>query len=285
MELEQPAPVLDSAATIDSVAPPENELEDLNPELEPQPTEEEELEEDLEGVKIRGKKEALERIKAERLMHKDYTQKTQTVAEERKAAEATKAQYEQATQLQQHFAQEMGELSAVDRQIAQYANTNWQAWADADPAAASKAHIAFTQLQTYKGQLVNGLTQKGQQLHAFREREDAKRVSEAEAVVMREVKDWGPERYRQIQEFAQSRGMDAERLRLMFINAPQSAGFVADAMKWRQLEQQRAKKQPTAPAPPVTRVGGGSAASTKPLSEVSDAEYIRRRREYISKHR
>jgi hypothetical protein len=292
--LEQPA-LPDSAAVVADTATPvtndadaapvEREFDDDGLPIEAAPVDDEE-EDELDGVKIRGKKEALEKLKAERLMHKDYTQKTQTAAEEKRTAEAAKAEYQQAAQVQQHFAKELGELHAVDRQLAQFQNTNWPAWADQDPAAASKAHIAFTQLQTYRGQLLNGLTQKDQQLKSFNERENAKRSSEAEAVVMREIKDWGPDKYRQIQEFAKSKGVEAEKLRLMLVNVPESAGFVADAMKWRSLEQQRAKKPAAAPVtPPATRLNGAAAVSTKEPSQMSDSEFAAWRKRQIAQRK
>jgi SET domain-containing protein len=87
-DLEQPAETLDSVATTDPVAPPETDLEAVDTELETQPTEDPDEEDEIEGVKLRGKKEALERIKAERLMQADYTRKTQEVAEQRRTIEA-----------------------------------------------------------------------------------------------------------------------------------------------------------------------------------------------------
>jgi hypothetical protein len=293
-DLEQPASP-DSAAVVETTdaATPDTTVE--TPEAEPQLGEDglpieaapvdDDIEEEVDGVKLKGKKDALERWKAERLMHKDYTQKTQTAAEIKRTAEATQAQYQQAAQIQQHFATELGELQVVDRQLAQYAQVNWQQWADQDPAAASKAHMAFTQLQTQRGQLVNGITQKNQQLTAFNESEASKRANAAEAVVAREIKDWGPEKYRQLQEFAGAKGVDAENLRRMLINVPQSASFLADAMKWRQLEQQRAKKPPPAPVPPATRVNGASAASAKDPAQMSDREFAEWRKRQIAQRK
>jgi hypothetical protein len=294
LDLEQPAQP-DSAAVVEDTAPPatndadtapvEREFDDDGLPIEAAAPVDDEEEDDLDGVKIRGKKEALEKLRAERLMHKDYTQKTQNAAEQLRTAEATKAQYQQAAQVQQHFAAELGEMQVIDRQLAQYAQVNWQQWADQDAAAASKAHMAFTQLQTRRGQLWAGVTEKHQQLQTFNEREDAKRSSEAEAVVAREIKDWGPEKYRALQEFAEAKGVDKESLRRMLVNVPKSAAILTDAMKWRQLEQQRAKKPPVAPAPPVTRLSGVGAAATKEPSQMSDSEFAAWRKRQIAQRK
>ena len=294
MSLEMEQPSGDSAAVVDQVdtatvdsdtdAAPEAQYDEDGLPIEATPVDDD-IEEDVDGVKFRGKKDAVERAKAERLMHKDYTQKTQTVAEEKKAAEATKAQYQQASQMQQHFAAELGELQVVDRQLEQYTQVNWLEWADRDPAAASKAHMAFTQLQTRRGQLWAGVTNKDQQLRQFNEREDAKRTSEAEAAVAREIKDWGPDKYRALQEFAEAKGVDKESLRRMLINVPKSAAILTDAMKWRSLEQQRAKKPAAAPAQPVTRLSGTGAVATKDPAQMSDAEFAAMRKRQIAQRK
>ncbi len=290
LDLEQPA-TQDSAPVVDTGTPEANEDAIQEPQLDEngQPIEvapvDDEEDDELDGVKLRGKKEALEKLKAERLMQADYTRKTQAIAEEKREAEAVKAQYQQAVQVQHHLAAEIGELQVIDRALSQYANVNWQAWADQDAAAASKAHMAFTQLQAQRGQLVNSVTTKNQQLQAFNESESSKRANAAEAVVARELKDWSPEKYRVLQDYAKAEGVDPEGLRQMLINVPLSAKIIEKARKFDALQKQRLAKPPAAPAPPASRVGGGSAANTTKLSEVSDEEYIRRRREYIKNHR
>jgi hypothetical protein len=292
--VEQPAVDLPDSSAAQTATPansnadsPQDLADRLDADLDQtaQTPTDEEIEEELEGVKVKGSKEALEKLKAERLMHADYTRKTQTAAEERRAAEAERAQYQQAAKVHQAFIEEIAEIKSIEKTLGQYANVNWQQWADADPAAASKAHIAYTQLQARRGQLMGEVTQKDQQLRSFAEREIAKRTNEAEAVVMREVKDWSPKKYGEFQEFAKSRGIEPEALRQMLVNVPQSAKILDLALQQDRLLKQRAAKPPVAPAQPVTRLSGAAAANTKPLSEVSDAEFIRRRREYISKHR
>jgi hypothetical protein len=293
MELEQPA-TPDSAAVVDTVdtapvdsntdATTERQFDEDGLPIEAAPVDDD-IEEDVDGVKFKGKKDAVERAKAERLMHKDYTQKTQTVAEEKKAAEAEKAQYRQATQLHQALAEEIGEIKVIDRQLAAYKDVNWHAWADADPAAASKAHIAFTQLQTQRGQLVGAATQKDWQLKQFAERENAKRMNEAEAVVQRELKDWSPKKYQELQDFGRGVGVEPETLRQVLINAPTMAKVINLALQHDRLQKQRATKPPAAPAPPVTRLSGTGAVSTKEPAQMSDREFAEWRKRQIAQRK
>src|SRR4051812_9326565 len=55
-------------------------------------------------------KSAAEKLKAERLMHADYTKKTQEVAEQRKAVEARQADVERHATEAQEYLDEIGEI-------------------------------------------------------------------------------------------------------------------------------------------------------------------------------
>ena len=91
LEMTADNPATESAPTGQDTATdtPVNQSNESGEELQGQELEQspelDEIEEELEGVKLRGKKEALERIKAERLMQQDYTRKTMSHAEDRKS--------------------------------------------------------------------------------------------------------------------------------------------------------------------------------------------------------
>ena len=86
LDLEQPATELDSSAvSTESADPNFNEI-DSDGLLETQQQPEDEIEEEFEGLKVRGKKDLLEEFKKGRMLHADYTRKTQEVAELRRSA-------------------------------------------------------------------------------------------------------------------------------------------------------------------------------------------------------
>jgi len=99
----------------------------------------------------------------------DYTQKTQKLAEERKYVETLtstikeqeKAFHEQ-VQIQSALIQEVAKLTAIDQQLSQYQNLNWQQLSDTDPVVAQKLFFTYNQLQVQRGQLVNELNTKKQ---------------------------------------------------------------------------------------------------------------------------
>jgi hypothetical protein len=289
LELEQPDTAPDSAA-VDTAPPearefsfdsPEDSTEtELTPE---QQAVEDEIEEELEGIKLRGPKDALEKLKAERLMQADYTRKTQEVAEHRKALEAREQHFQRTAQGHQQHIREVAQLVAIEDRLQQFSQVNWQAITDADPVQALKLHTELTQLQARKGQLEGALTQRQQAAQYEQQRNTAKHLMEARQVLEREIKGWSPELAGKLKEYGLTQGFPEEAMDS--ITQPAIVKVLHKAHLYDQLQKQRTAKPAAQPAPPVTRVGGGAASSTKPLSEVSDAEYIRRRREYISKHR
>lgn len=284
-DMEQPAIVPDSVPA-DAGDPLETTTTEAEAALLTQQAEPEEVEEDFEGVKLKGKKDLLEEFKKGRMLHSDYTRKTQEVADQRKAFESERTRFQETAKSHQEHIREVGRLVAIEERLGQYAQVNWQAWADQDAAAASKAHMEFTQLQAQRGQLVSTLTQKEQQRRLEAERTSATRANEAEAIVMREVKDWGPEKLGKFRDAAQKAGIEPEGLRQMLIQYPGAARFLDKALKFDQLLAARMQKPPVEPVKPATRIGGSAAANTKPLGDVTDPqEWAERRRQRKSQTR
>lgn len=95
--MEQPDTEVQDSDVSETAPEPEAQTDDDLieglPEQEPEVSDE--VEEDLEGVKVRGKKDAVEKLKAERLMQADYTRKTQAAADEKRAVEAERATVKQ----------------------------------------------------------------------------------------------------------------------------------------------------------------------------------------------
>jgi hypothetical protein len=272
MELEQPEVTLDSTPANNTPEPstpePKEPSDGLLDNL--QQPDEDEIEEELEGIKLRGKKDALEKLKAERLMQQDYTRKTQDVAEQRKAFEQQREQFQQTAKFHQEHIQEVGRLMAVDERLRQFQQVNWQQLNQQDPQQAQALLIEFNQLQAARGQLANSLAQKDAQRQSVTQQESAKRANEAEAIVMREVRDWSPEKLAKFVDAGQKAGMQPEGVRQLLIQFPEVSRFLNKALMYDQLLAQRMQKPKAEPPKPATRIGGGSAANAKPLSDITD---------------
>ena len=247
-------------------------------EVDPDP----DLEEELDGVKVRGKAAALEKLKAERLMQADYTRKTQEVAEQRRAIESAAQALKQQQEVSQAHIREVAQLVAIEDRLKQFAQVNWQALSDSDPVQAQKLHIEMTQLQTRRGQVAASISQREQQRTEEAQRITAKRLQEASDVLSREIKGWSPEYAGKLLEYGVANGGNREALAQ--VTDPFIVKVLHKAHLYDQLQKQQAAK-PADPAPPVTRVGGSNAGAVKRLSQMTDAEFIASRRKYIANHR
>jgi hypothetical protein len=294
LDLEQPAELPDSApapdaGTLETEGAPSLLDPETGEELQPQQPEPDEAEEELEGVKLRGPKDALERFKAERLMQADYTRKTQEVAESRKAQEAREAQFQQAAQAHQQFIEEISDLRAVDRRLQEFekAGVTFQALnalADTDPVQALKLQNELNSLQAKKAELTGSITQKQRAQAMESQRATAKQVYEAQQVLARDIKGWSPELANKLTDYAVKEAGYPPQV-LESVTQPAFVKTLHKAYLYDQLQKQRTAKTPAAPAPPASRVGGGGATVTKKLSEMSDAEYTAYRQKYVKNHR
>jgi hypothetical protein len=107
--------------------------------------EEEEEEIDLDDdLKLKLPKSQAEKLRLAAMRQADYTRKTQELAEARKAFEAERQSIGQADE--QEF-NARAAITVLDRQLAQFANVNWNQWQETDPFEAQKAFMQFQQLK------------------------------------------------------------------------------------------------------------------------------------------
>jgi len=254
-----------------------NQPDDAGANLETEAIDPDEIEEELEGIKLKGKKEALERIKAERLMHQDYTRKTMSHAEERRAFESEREQFKQVAQTAQQMDQERFQLMSLDSRMNQLRQVNFAQLRQQNPELAEQLRDELTQLQAVRPQLADSLTRKHQQMQQYQQQETAKQYSQAQAFLMRELKGWSPGNARDIEltSYAQSQGIAAQRLGQYIVQDPAIAVLIDKAAQWDKLSKERASKPKEATAPkPVSRVEGGRANTTKSPSDMSPEEYV-----------
>ena len=103
---------------------------------------------DSEVVEIDGKSYKVPKeLKDAVLMHKDYTQKTQKVAEDRRAVEERAQALQQREQVMAQTFDKAVEFREVQNRLAQFEQIDWQGLAEQDPVQAQKLHFQYTQLQ------------------------------------------------------------------------------------------------------------------------------------------
>lgn len=288
MELEQPqgdSEVQEQGAG----TAPDDELE--SGESQPEGLENEqpdddddELEEDLDGVKVRGKKEALERLKAERLMQADYTRKTQEVAEQRRALEAAREHHQQARQFEQQNLDIVADIRAADRQLAQLQQLNLQQISDQDPLQAQKLMVQLQQLQAFKAQAANALAQRQQQFQQWQQQESARSLTEGNAVLQREIPGWGPELAAKLVEYGKGRGYSDAQLHS--VTQPQFVIDLYRSMQYDTARQKATQKPKQSQEKPPTRVqSSGKAKGVVDPDKLSPEDWVKWRTSQIRARR
>lgn len=289
MELEQPAEMQDSEATASTANQASETREatgqddDLSLDLlEEQATEDDEVEDELEGVKVRGKKDLIEKIKAERLMQADYTRKTQEVAEQRKAIEAVRAQVAQREQLAQQFVDELAAARAIDMRLGEYQKLDWAAIEAQDVQTALRLQREMRELQAAKEQVSHSIAQKHQQRTLSEQQEIAKQIQEGNAVLQREIKDWGPEKAAKVRDFALSRGFDETAIGR--VTDPRVVRLLHDAMTLDGLRNAaKTKPKPEPQQAPVTRINAPKAGAQRDPEKMSTEEWVRWREAQVKR--
>lgn len=274
------APTGQDTATDTQVTPQNESGEELQGQELEQSPELDEIEEELEGVKLRGRKEALERIKAERMMDRDYRQKTMAHAEERRAFEAEREQHQQMRQMDEHLENERFQLRAVDTRIQQILQALPQV-SQQNPELAQQLRDELIQLQGYRPRLEGSITQKNQAKQLFQQREQAKLFSDAQSFLMREIKDWSPAKDAELEGYAKGLGINTQQLGQFLLRNPAIAVALDKAQKWDKSVKERLstiKKPAPAPDKPASRIEGGKAKTQKSVSDMSPAEYREFRR-------
>jgi hypothetical protein len=252
-----------------------------------QTDEEEEDEIEVDGRKFAMPKGAAEKLKAERLMHADYTRKTQEVAQERRSLAEAQEQHQRQVTEYQNYTKELAQVVAIDNQLDEYRKLDWQKLADEDPVMAQKLDLQRRALEDNRAKAVEAVTQKQHERALAEQQDTAKRIQEAEAFVQREIKDWSPERATKVMEYVGKSGvnLDQEMARTL-IRQPALLAIFNKAEKYDQLaKKQSAKPAPAPAAKPITRVSASRPAAQNDPDKMSTEDWLKWRNGQLRKKR
>lgn len=228
-----------------------------------QSDDEDDLEEDLDGLKVRGKKDAIEKLKAERLMQADYTRKTQEVAEARKNADAERQAFEVERQVHLQNLQEVATMRAIEMQLQNFSQVNWQQLADQDPVQAMKLDHQMRHLQSQREQLRASVAQRHEQFTQAQQHEAARQLAEGQKVLQRDIPGWGPELASKLSKFALANGYSEREVAA--IRSPAMVRSLYREYQVAEAKKQATKRTPQVQAAPVTRVN--SASKTRAVTD------------------
>lgn len=280
-DLEQPglpdSEAAGNTAAKDNATATDDQIDDdlLDPNSEEQ-TEEEEEEIEVGDLKFSLPKTAAEKLKAERLMHADYTQKTQGVAEERKVLAAEREQHQRNQQEAQQYIDDIAEIKAIDRQLAGFQKIDWDAYIDQAPQDAMKLQQQQRALEAQRQEAVGKITQKQEQHRLAEQQSLAKQVQEADAYFKREIPGWSDARSARIQQYAIEQGIPAAVLGQAVVRQPALAKILHKAELFDQLaKKQNAKPKPEAQDKPVTRITAARGSAQRDPDKMPMGEWLK----------
>lgn len=242
---------------------------------------------DTEEVEYEGQKYAIPKaLKPALMMNADYTRKTQEVAEQRRALEAQQQQLAQQAQSQQEYLQDAAKVVALDDQIKQFEQVDWNALNQQDPVKAQQLWMTYSQLKDSRADVLGQLQQKEQQRALDSQQRLAKQIEESNAVLARDIKGWSPELAGKLRDFAVEKlGFSAQELGQVTdarIVKLLHRAYVGDQLVAKQMG---AATQTTAtPVKPVPTVGSNAPAGKDP-SRMSTDEWMKHRNEQLRKQR
>jgi hypothetical protein len=245
--------------------------------------EEEEEEIDLDDdLKLKLPKSQAEKLRLAAMRQADYTRKTQELAEARKAFEAERQSIGQADE--QEF-NARAAITVLDRQLAQFANVNWNQWQETDPFEAQKAFMQFQQLKDARTNSQKFLERAQAERTGRQQQETARLVQEGAAELARDIPGWSPDLSAKLQDFgAKAYGLSKQD----FDNVvdPRAVKLLHAAFQWHQHSetQKKAKTiQKQQEVTPAASVGKGKASPTGLDDRLSTDEWLKRRQAQVRK--
>ena len=212
-------------------------------------------------------------------MQKDYTVKTQAVAEQRKAFEAQ-------AQFHQENIKEVAQLEAINSSLSEFAQVDWNMVMQQDPAMFQQLVAQQKQLEEKRNQIQGALNVKFQKSTQDRQLQEAKLAEESEAEIKRLIKDWSPELDSKLQRFASDRyGFPRDTVG-EYKKDPKVAKLLHDAYVGQQIIQKQTTKPKTVQqANPVPTVSGSNSSTKKSIFDADGDEFDKMRAKQIAARR
>lgn len=207
---------------------------------EPESQTEGDGQDDAEEVEFEGKAYKVPKeLKDALLRQADYTQKTQAVAEQRKAVEERAQLLEQRERVMGMAFDKAVELREVQNRLAQFDQIDWQSLAQNDPAQATQLNIAYQQLQREAQKKYGELQQVQTASQQLTENQRQQMLADAEKDLKARLPSFNAEVAAQIKVAAREYGITDQELNAVM--DPRYVHVLHDAMKWRALQAEKPK--------------------------------------------
>lgn len=200
---------------------------------------------DYEGAKYR----VPAQLKDAFLRQADYTRKTQEVAQSKAAVEQERQTVQRLMQEAQQFVGQYAAIQQIDSQLQQFAKVDWQKLAAEDPLQNLQLRQSWTELVQGRQEALRQLEQARMQNYAQQAQAAHKAVQEGNAILAKEIPNWGPEVQKALLDVAQTVGYKPEEL--ASVTDPRAIRILdlaRDGLKFR--EQSKVVEKQVRQAPP-----------------------------------
>lgn len=221
-------------------------------------------------------------LKGAFLRQADYTRKTQELAEHRRAVEAERAALAEHSRTAGQASSDRLRLAALDHQLEEFADVDWDAFAGEDPQGAQRLWARYQELGHAREQLAYAVTHHEERGRLSAAREAAERMAETGRTLQKEIDGWSPDVAAKLVDYAQAFGVTLEEL-----------SQAADPRLWKLLHRayqadQSAQGEAAAKAQavrPAVLVSGAAAGGGGVRDELGTREWMARRNEQMRKGR
>ncbi|WP_298966153.1 hypothetical protein [uncultured Roseibium sp.] len=230
-------------------------------------------------------------LKLALMRNADYTQKSQGVAEDRRTLEQREEAFEQQVQVYQELRSEYAKFEAIQGQIDQYKNVDWNALEEQDPIEAGRHWRSFQQMKDSQQQLAAGIRHKEHECSQAAQREAAKRDEEYVQARNKVIPDWSEQLNLQLTDFAKTYGFTQDDVGSL--RDPRMLQILREAMDGRQLKTKLQEKRKAAKKPkpkqdvkPLKKQAKGRTSAPKGLSDdMSPEAWVAARNKQVAARR
>jgi hypothetical protein len=219
----------------------------------------------------------------------DYTQKSQTLAQERAQWAGQRQAAEAASQLQASQFEDAVKLAAIDARIAEYDEVDWQELLQADQHngtnIAQQLDLERRQLTDTRAKANQDLADKSNQASVAHHETMARAAQQTRKALSDKYSDWSPELEERMAQVALKAGIPEQRLRTT-VDQP-SLELLYKAEKYDAImEKQRTaaeKKPKPKPAAPAAKVKGRKQGGGKSPDKMTTDEWVSWREKQLAR--
>lgn len=176
------------------------------------------------------------------MKNKDYTTKTQEVAEAKKALAAEREAWKLQQQRDDEDTKLDSELFSVERDLARYKDVDWHSLRQNDPDAASGHFQDMTLLRQRRDELAQQKQGRVQEKSQNAQQEVAKRFEEAKDWAVKNIPNYGPELLAKLDAYTESVGIGMDDLRANM--SPKFMRMIYDGFVGHEVRSKAATKAP-----------------------------------------